>query len=70
MKNRTAFLIIALGFVVVGLVDRPEYYEIPRGVDVPAKHETRLIKDPVLVVDNLVENTAEPVYIPSPTIWR
>lgn len=63
MKNWMSLMLIAACFVVVGLVDSPEYYSFDC-------RENSVINEPVQVVENSVENPAEPVYTPSPISWR
>lgn len=70
MKNWQIALLFAAAFLIVGLIDRPEYYRFELKNMPPVKHETLPIKERVLLVENLLKTTAKPVYSPSPIVWK
>jgi predicted aminopeptidase len=63
MKPRTALLIIAACFLIAGYVDSPDYHSFETD-------KQALIKQARQSVEKPVYNSAVPVYIPSPILWR
>lgn len=70
MKNWQIALMFLAAFVVIGLVDRPEYYEFEYKDMPPVKYETQPIKQDIALVENLLKTPAKLVYSPSPIFWR
>lgn len=70
MKNWQIALLFLACFGVVGLVDRPEYYNFEYKNMPPVNHEHKPIKQAVEPVENLLKTPVELVNYPSPTIWR
>lgn len=64
MKNWHLLVAMAACFVIVGLIDSPEYYDFRSADPVLFKHETAVMKQRAALVENSVDKACPACVLP------